>query len=98
MFWGLVIGAAVGFGLALYRAPQSGEATRQQLTQMGADLKRRAQETANEARQQAQAAARPAVERAEQMASRAEGLVGDLSARSRDMLEERRRSMNNGHG
>ena len=53
MFWGLVIGAAVGFGLALYRAPQSGEATRQQLTQMGADLKRRAQENANEARQQA---------------------------------------------
>ena len=85
-------------GLALYRAPQAGETTGQQLTEMGADLRRRARETANDARQQAQAAARPAVERAEQMASRAEGLVGDLSARGRATLEERRRSMNNGHG
>lgn len=98
MFSGFIIGAAIGFGLALYRAPQSGEKTRQQLADMGADLKRRAQDTADSARQQAQAAARPAVERAEQMASRAEDLVGDLSARGRATLDERRRSMNNGHG
>ncbi|MFZ1509891.1 MAG: YtxH domain-containing protein [Anaerolineae bacterium] len=98
MVWGMIIGAVVGFGLALYRAPQSGEETRHQLTEMSADLKRRAQETARDAREQAQAAARPAVKRAEQMASRAEDLVGDVSARGRAVLEEQMRSRSNGHG
>ena len=41
MVWGMIIGAVVGFGLALYRAPQSGEATRHQLTELGADLSAR---------------------------------------------------------
>lgn len=94
MVWGFIIGAAVGFGLALVRAPQSGQETRHQLAEMSADVKRRAQETARDAREQA----RPAVERAAQMASRAEDLVGDLSARGRATLEEQMRSRSNGHG
>ena len=98
MVWGMIIGAVVGFGLALVRAPQSGEETRHQLTEMSADVRRRAQETARGARQQAQAAARPAVERAAQMASRAEDLVGNLSARGRATLEEQMRGRSNGHG
>lgn len=39
--WGLLVGLAVGIGVGLLLAPQSGEATRQQLTEQGVMLRDR---------------------------------------------------------
>ncbi len=98
MMWGFLLGAAAGFGLALWRAPRSGDATRQQLTEMGLELKRRAQQSTDGARQQAQTTAGPALQRAEHLVARAEDVIGTLGARGRSLLDERRHVVHdNGH-
>jgi gas vesicle protein len=51
-FWGLLLGIVTGLVLALLFAPQPGEATREQLADQSALLRRRGQDRYKEARVQ----------------------------------------------
>jgi gas vesicle protein len=47
-FWGLILGVATGFVLALLFAPQPGDVTREQLAEQGVVLRKRGQERAEQ--------------------------------------------------
>jgi gas vesicle protein len=47
-FWGLMLGVATGFVLALLFAPQPGDVTREQLAEQGVVLRKRGQERAEQ--------------------------------------------------
>ncbi len=47
-FWGLILGVATGFALALLFAPQPGDVTREQLAEQSVLLRKRGQERAEQ--------------------------------------------------
>jgi gas vesicle protein len=63
-----VVGAAIGAGVALLFAPQSGERTRRDLTRRGKKLKHRAQETLEEFADEVQTRGRDLKESVEEFA------------------------------
>ena len=93
---GFVIGGLVGAATALILAPQSGQATRQQIIDMSSDLRSSADEHTREYRDKAGTLISDTRERAQQLTEQVQDQVRIVLDAGKEQAEQAAENLNNG--